>query len=62
MSGEMSAFGTKRISLFALHMSANDPKRTLGLGPTRFRRVFVLDYFRIRANRGTFASADLTAS
>ncbi len=29
MNGGMSAIGTQRTSLFALHMSAYDPKRTL---------------------------------
>ena len=28
MNGAMSAIGTKRTSLGALHMSASDPKRT----------------------------------
>ena len=31
--------GVKRTSRFEVVMSAFDPKRTLDLGPTRFRRV-----------------------
>src|SRR4249919_2694003 len=32
----MSAFGRKRTSAFALHMSANDPKRTLSVRTSNF--------------------------